>query len=145
MSARTEAGEVFRLPKAIPIRSKSASATQLQFFIDFGTLQAPNFKIFYVNSPIFNASVGSFGQFLCFNLPSFTSQHPKVSAVALRLQSNLGATLSAQKAPETEYPEWRGASWCRPGRDLRPQTIQNHIFIDSPTIWDRFFHRFYCF
>ena len=57
----------------------------------------------------------------------------------------LGATFSAQKAPETEYPELRGASWCRPGRDLRFQTIQNHIFIDSPPIWDRFFHRFYCF
>ena len=53
--------------------------------------------IFVDISSIFNAIVASFGQFLCFNLPRFTSQHPKVSAVALRLQSTLGATFSPKR------------------------------------------------
>ena len=29
-----------------------------------------------------------------------------------------------------EYPEVRGPSWSRPGRDLAPKTLQERIFLD---------------
>ena len=32
------------------------------------------------------------------------------------------------------------ASWSRPGRDLRPKTISNHMFTDSPLNLDRCSH-----
>ena len=71
--------------------------------------------IFIDISSIFNGIVASFGQLRCFNLPRLTSQHPKVSAVALRLQSTLGAPFSANKTQNVEFPPNDGE---RPGADL---------------------------
>ena len=83
--------------------------------------------------------------FYALNLPLFTSQHPKVSAVALRLQSTLGPPLLAKKASNCALVKWTRTSWSRPGRDLAPKTLQNdprlefyRFLMDFTSLWDRF-------
>ena len=66
----------------------------------------------------------------CFKMVGFHGQHLKVSAVALQLQSTLGATFSIKRAPKVDSSKRPGAPWSRPGRDLAPKTVQGHILIN---------------
>ena len=89
-------------------------ALQLDSGIDFWSLEASFFDIFHdfhaFHATCFNLFCCHCRQYLpasCFQLVRFNGQDLKVSAVALRLQSLLGAPFSAKKALKTECPEFR--------------------------------------
>ena len=53
-------------------------------------------------------------------------------------KSTFGGTFSTKNAKKVESSTWGGAPWSRPGRDLRPKTVQGCIFTDLGWILNRF-------